>query len=132
MNYLGIDYWTKKSWIAVNFSGIAMPLSIVSTDTLINEIMKLITERKIETIVLWVADHPDWRISEISKKIRVFSGILAKRLPIWVNVILHDERFTSFEAVKSLEMAWVKKFDPNHLDDMAASIILQSYIDSVN
>ncbi|EKE29721.1 MAG: hypothetical protein ACD_2C00111G0002 [uncultured bacterium (gcode 4)] len=132
MNCLGIDYGTKKSWLAVNFSDIAMPHSIVSTDALINEIMKLIPERSIETIVLWVADHPDWRISEISKKIRAFSTILAKRLPVGVSVILHDERFTSFEAAKSMELAWVKKFDPNNLDDVAASIILQSYLDSLN
>jgi putative Holliday junction resolvase len=132
MNLLWIDYWTKKSGIAINFENIAMPLSIISTSELLHDILKLISERKIEKIILWIANHADGRESEITKKIKAFSRVLARKLPDWVEIVFHDERFTSFEAARTMEIAWVKKFDENHLDDVAACIILQSYIDSVN
>jgi RNase H-fold protein (predicted Holliday junction resolvase) len=52
-----------------------------------------------------MANHTDGRESEHSKKIVSFTNVLKTKLPKNINVIFHDERFSSFEAAKSLELA---------------------------
>ena len=132
MNFLAIDYWTKKSWLAANFWTIPMPICIIETAKLINTVKKEIKERKIDSIIIWIAHHVDWSESDQSKKIRAFANVLKKNIPNEIQIIFHDERFSSFEAVKTLELAWEKKFDADRLDDMAASIILESYLNSID
>lgn len=131
MNYLAIDYWTKKSWLAINVWDIAIPLKIVETPLLINEVQKEIKERWINAIVIWIANHVDWRESKHSKKIQSFKNVLNQKIPNEINIIFHDERYSSFEAKKSFELEWVKKFDAKMLDDIAATIILESYLNSI-
>lgn len=109
-----------------------MPLKIVETNLLINTVILEIKERKIDTIIVWIAPHADWRDSAHSVKIRQFVKILKSKIPSTLEIIFHDERFSSFEAAKTLELAWEKNFDPKHLDDVAACIILESYINSIN
>lgn len=132
MHYLAIDYWTRKSWLAINFENVSMPLKIVKTHELINEIKVIISERKIDKLILWMANHVDWRISDHSKKIIAFAKVLKWIIPKDMEIIFHDERFSSFEAAKTLELAWEKKFDPKNLDDIAACIILESYLNTIN
>ena len=132
MNILAIDYWTRKTWIAYNFWNIAMPLKIVDTSKLIEEIKTQIKNRNIERIVIWLAIHVDWNESVQSLKTKQFAKALINQIPKNISVEFHDERFSSFEAAKTLELAWEKHFNPKHLDDMAASIILESYLNTIN
>lgn len=127
MNYLWIDYWTRKIGLAVNIENIAIPVEIIENKNAIVQIWKIVNERKIDKIIIWMANHVDWRESDHSKRIKSFSGILRKE--IWIEVLFHDERFSSFEAKTSFLNIWEKKFDRRKLDDVAASIILQSYLD---
>ena len=117
--------------MAVNFQDISMPLKIIETPLLINEIILQIKERKIEKLIIWIAPHTDWRESAHSVKIRQFAKVLKTKIPDVIEIIFHDERFSSFEAAKTLELAWEKNFDPKQLDDVAACIILQSYMDGI-
>ncbi|EKE26054.1 MAG: hypothetical protein ACD_4C00458G0001 [uncultured bacterium (gcode 4)] len=130
MNYLGIDYWTNKIGLAINVENVALPLWIIKNSNAIEQIRKIIFDRKIDWVIIWMANHVNWKESEHSRRIKSFSGILKKE--IWIEVIFHDERFSSFEAKTSFENYWEKRFDPRKLDDIAACIILQSYLDSKN
>jgi len=130
MNYLCVDYWTKKSWLAINVDSIAMPLKIVETSKLLNELKILISERKIEKIIFWIAINVDWTSSLHAKRTRSFSNIVKKNIPN-IKIIFHDERFSSYEAESSMINIWETKFDPKRLDDIAATIILQSYLDKI-
>lgn len=109
-----------------------MPLKIIETPKLINEIILQIKERRIDTIIVWIAPHTDWRDSVHSVKIRQFVKVLKTKIPGNIEVVFQDERFSSFEAAKTLELAWEKNFDPKNLDDVAACIILESYLNSIN
>lgn len=129
MNYLCIDYWTKKSWLAININNIAIPLKIIETSKLINELKNLIPERKITSIIFWKALNVDWTTSLHAKRTRSFSNIVKNTFPE-VKIIFHDERFSSFEAESSLRNIGETKFDAKKLDDIAATIILQSYLDN--
>ena len=130
MNFLAIDYWTSKSWLAVNVEKIALPLKVVDTKNLIDIVKSIVQERKIDKIVLWLPYHVDWRESHLSRKVKAFKWVLRASLPTNISIIFHDERFSSFEAKSSMEATEAKKIDKWRLDDMAASIILQSYLDS--
>jgi len=128
MNYLAIDYWTRKIWIAINVENIAVPVCILTNKKwILAELKKIITERKIDKIIIWIANHVDWTESLHTKKIKSFTWVLKKEF--WLEVIFHDERFTSFEAKTSMSEIWEKDFDSTKLDDMAACIILQSFLD---
>lgn len=128
MNYLCIDYWTKKSWLAININNIAIPLKIIETSQLLEEVKILVRERKIWIIIFWMAINIDGTTSLHAKRTRSFSNIVKNNIAN-IKIIFHDERFSSFEAKSSLENLWEKKFDPKKLDDIAATIILQSYLD---
>lgn len=130
MNYLCIDYWTKKSWLAINIDSIAIPLKIVETSKLLNELKILISERKIEKIIFWIAINVDWTSSLHAKRTRSFSNIVKKNIPN-IKINFHDERFSSYEAESSMINIWETKFNPKRLDDIAATIILQSYLDKI-
>lgn len=129
MNYLAIDYWIRKTWLAVSFENIAFPLKIVDTSKLIDEVAKIINEREIKIIVIWIARFIDWKESIQSKKTKQFAKILKSKIANNVKIVFEDERYSTYEAINSMENIWVKKYDWKKLDDIAATIILQSYLD---
>ncbi|MDD2487360.1 MAG: Holliday junction resolvase RuvX [Candidatus Gracilibacteria bacterium] len=128
MNYLGIDYGTRKIGLAINVENISVPLKIIENKSAVDQIKQIVNDRKIDQIIIGIADHVNGRESDHSRRIKSFSGILRK--DIGIDVIFHDERFSSFEAKTSMENIGMKKFDSKRLDDVAACIILQSYLDS--
>jgi putative holliday junction resolvase len=126
MNYLSIDYWTKKCWLAINVWNIAIPLKIIATKVILDEIKKIIEEKKIDTIVIWMANYDDWKESVHSKRIKSFSWILKKSILKNIEIVFYDEWYSTFEAKNNLEEVWIKQ---KNVDDIAACIILQNYLD---
>lgn len=127
MNYLWIDYWTKKTGLAINVWNIAFPYKIITNKNIIKQLKEIINEKKINKFIVWMANLASWDESEHSKKIKSFSGVLKKEF--WIEVEFVDERYSSFDARISLETAWEKRYDSKKLDDIAATIILQNYLD---
>lgn len=129
MSIIWLDYWTKKTGIAIAIEGIAIPYNIVWNHDLITEIKKLEKEKYITEIIIWISDYLDWRESVHAKRTKKFAHILKKNIDPGIEIIFIDERYSSFEAAWSMESIWFENFDPKRLDDVAASIILQSYLD---
>lgn len=129
MSYLAIDYWTKKTGLAISIEYIAIPLKVVEAHNLIWEINRIIKERQIEIIVIWLANHADWEESEQSRRTLKFAEILKKHIPNNIEIIFQDERYSSYEALSSLNL--INNQKTKQIDDVAASIILQSYLDSI-
>ena len=124
MSIIAIDFWKKRVWIAVAVEWIAIPHKIIERHLILQEIKKIIKDRNVSTIVLWDPLNMDWSISETSKKVREFSDLLSSLFPN-IKIILLDERLSSFEASFVNDKIWEK-------DDIAASIILSSYLSSSN
>ncbi len=124
MSIIAIDFWKKRVWIAVAVEWIAIPHKIIERHLILQEIKKIIKDRNVSTIVLWDPLNMDWSISETSKKVREFSDSLSSLFPN-IKIILLDERLSSFEASFVNDKIWEK-------DDIAASIILSSYLSSSN
>lgn len=122
MSIIAIDFWKKRVWIAVAVQWIAIPHKIIERHLILPEIKKIIKDRNVSTIVLWDPLNMDWSISETSKKVREFSDSLSSLFPD-IKIILLDERLSSFEASFVNDKIWEK-------DDIAASIILSSYLSS--
>lgn len=122
MSIIAIDFWKKRVWIAVAVQWIAIPHKIIERHLILPEIKKIIKDRNVSTIILWDPLNMDWSISETSKKVREFSDSLSSLFPD-IKIILLDERLSSFEASFVNDKIWEK-------DDIAASIILSSYLSS--
>lgn len=122
MSIIALDFGKKRVWIAVAVQNIAIPHKIVERHLIIDEVKKMIKERNISTIILWDPMNMDWSLSETSKKVREFQNTLSSLFPD-LKIILVDERLSSFEASFVNDKIWEK-------DDIAASLILASYLSS--
>lgn len=129
MNYLAIDYGTKKIGLAHSSQGIAFPGGVIPTSEALSRIAKIIQEKQITDIVIGIPNHITGEESHLTRLVRIFELELKKHFP---NLPIHeyDERLSSAEATLSLEEAGHKKRRHEHIDDMAASIVLQSFLDS--
>lgn len=130
MSTLAIDYGTKKIGLAIAVEGIAFPLSIIATKEVFSHLPKLVKERDIDTIIIGIANHMDGTTSDQATRTREFTKKLQNLLPKDIKYIEWDERLTTFEARSSLGHIGTKSVRDN-IDDVAASIMLQSYLDQL-
>ena len=126
MKYLGIDYGDSKIGLALgdSESGLAMPFKIIKNDglnKLLAELFMIIKTEKIDKIVVGLPINTRGKKSEQTNKTRKFADQLGEEIK--QDVILHDERFSSRQAIK---------MRPGQRDDdLAASIMLQDHLDSI-
>jgi putative holliday junction resolvase len=95
----------------------------------IDTLRRLVEENEVSQIVVGQPFHMDGKESRQSHKIRVFADQIYKQLN--VPIVFWDERLTSFAAEQHLEemgLSWRKRRE--HVDKIAAMIILQNYLDS--
>jgi putative Holliday junction resolvase len=125
MKYLAIDYGTKKVGIATSDDeGVfAFPCMIAPNDkSLIGDIKEIIKAMGIHEIVIGDSIDENGKPNEVMKEVRKFAVILENEL----DLPLHFEK----EFMTSLE---ARRFQGKHIvDDSAAALILQRYLDRVN
>lgn len=129
MPLLGIDYGTKRLGIAAEIAGIAVPVRDVPSHNAVDELRKLVAERGITGFVIGLPNHADGRESRETRLMRKFADVLRREFP-GIPVHEQDERFSSSAAYFSLEEAGIGRKDAGKVDAMAASIILQDFLDS--
>ena len=96
--------------------------------------MKYVGEESVERIVVGYPKQMNNEDSENMKRIVPFVNLLKKRLPS-IPIELYDERFTSVLAHRAMiESGLRKKARQNKalVDEISATIILQSYLESKN
>lgn len=121
--YLGIDYGTRNIGVAIAEIGIAIPHRIYEHEEFFMELPELVRKRKIKTIVVGEAIGYD-AYGKQKKMFQKAIDRIQKTVPSVV-IEIQDEDLTTFEAQESLG----KLDSDEHLDDIAASIILQRFID---
>ena len=90
---------------------------------------RLVEENEVHEIVVGQPLHMDGKESRQSQKVARFADEVRKTLDI--PIVFWDERLTSFAAEQHLEemgLNWRKRRE--HIDKIAAMIILQNYLDS--
>ena len=131
---LAIDYGKKRTGLAVTdeLQIIAGGLTTVETTALLDFILNYVKREKVERIIVGLPKNMNNEYSENMIRIEPFVNRLRKLLPD-VPVEYYDERFTSQLAHRvMLDAGLGKKARQNKalVDEISATIILQSYIES--
>ena len=134
MKYIGLDLGSRTLGIAMsNRSGlIASSFTIIrhneDYDYLIEELKKIIKENKVEEIVLGFPKNMNNTIGPKGELSLQFKEMLEEQTGLKVNLV--DERLSTKEATNLLIFNDTsRKKRKKVIDSMAATIILQSYLD---
>ena len=131
---LGIDYGRKRTGISVTdpLQIVANSLATVPTHTLLDYIKNYVAQEAVEAIVIGQPTQLNGQPSESMRYITPFVKKLQKEMP-QMPVIMYDERFTSTIAHQAMLDGGMKKSDrqdKNRVDAIAATIILNDYLQS--
>lgn len=133
---LAIDYGRKRVGLAVTdpLQIIANSLTTVTTQDLFSFLEKYFAGEPVDTIVV---GYPKQMNNMPSEAVIFVDPFIKKLRKTWPDktVVLMDERFTSKMAVQTMIDGGVKKMDRRNkelIDAISATIILQSYMDSID
>jgi putative Holliday junction resolvase len=134
MRRLGIDLGASRIGIAISdeLGMLAHPVETIPNDSgFLSKLQKMVIEKGITAIVMGIPRNMDGSYGPAAEKAKLFLSQLKTEFP-GVQLIPWDERLTTMEAQRLLHAAGrdVKKSRPV-IDQVAAQVILQSYLDSV-
>ena len=132
---LCIDYGRKRCGIAVTdpLQIIAGGLDTVRTHEIEQWVLNYVAQEQVETIVLGLPKQLNGQDSESMRYIKPFVERLGKKLPKDINIVMHDERFTSAIAQRAMidgGMPKGKRQVKGNVDRIAATIILNDYLEA--
>lgn len=133
---LGIDYGRKRTGVAATdpMGIVASPLAAVPTHQLEKFILDYVANEQVSTIVVGEPRQLDGTPSESMRYIEPFVRRLRRLLPEGITVVMSDERFTSTIAHRAMIDGGMKKSDrrdKNRVDPLAATIILNDYLNAM-
>jgi putative Holliday junction resolvase len=130
--FLGVDYGTKRVGLALSDPlGItASPHSTVPRATVVSEVMNLVKEMDIGTIVVGLPTGLSGDEGMSASEARKLADELGSATG--VDVVLVDERYTSRIAEGALLQAGMKRRERREkVDQVAAALILQEYLEKL-
>jgi putative Holliday junction resolvase len=128
---LGIDYGTKRVGLALSDTlGLtASPLAVVPRSSVVDEVMRLVKEQDVGTIVVGLPTGLGGDEGMSASEARELADELATATG--VDVVLRDERYTTRIAESALLESGMRRRERREsVDKVAAAIILQDYLDS--
>ena len=133
---LAIDYGTRRTGIAVSdpLRLIAGGLETVETKGLEAWLAKYFAREDVSTIVVGKPSRMDGTPSETWRFIEPLAGRLRRAWPD-KEVVFYDERFTSVMAHRTMLESGIGRMarrDKALVDKISATIILQSYMESIS
>ena len=132
---LAIDYGTKRTGLAVTdpLRIIANAMDTVETKQLERYIADYFAKNDVDIIVVGKPSQMNGQPSETMRYIEPLVGRLRHAYPN-KQVVMYDERFTSVMAHRTMLESGIGKMarrDKALVDRISATIILQSYMDSI-
>lgn len=136
---MGLDYGTKTVGVAISD---ALGITAQGLETITRKsnkklrqtlarIEELVKEYQIEKIVLGLPKNMNNTLGERAEETMEFQAMLERRTGL--EVVLWDERLTTMESERILKEGGVRReHRKERIDWMAASLILQSYMDSLS
>jgi putative Holliday junction resolvase len=133
---IAIDYGKKRTGIAVSdpLQMIAGGLATVAAHEIIPFLKKYTEENEVELILLGEPRQMNYLYSENMDRVRQFHNLLHKSIPD-IEIRYVDERFTSVLAHRAMLEGGLKRQkrrDKALVDEISATIILQSWLESRN
>ena len=133
---LAIDYGAKRTGLAVTdpLQIIANPLDVVSTHQLEDYLKNYFSTENIERVVIGMPKNTNGLDTNATVLVQAFVNRF-KKVFTDIQLTLHDERFTSKLAFDSMITGGLKKKTRRNkgiVDKVSATIILQSYLESIS
>ena len=138
MRIMGLDYGSKTVGVAVSDTLLitAQSLEIIRRESenklrkTLARIEQLISEYEVSKLVLGLPKNMNNSEGIRVEKTKEFKEMLERRTGL--EVILWDERLTTVAADRAMMEAGIRREDrKNYVDKIAATFILQGYLDSV-
>lgn len=131
---LALDYGRKRTGVAVTdtLQIIAGGLATVETGKLIEFLKEYFSREDVTRVIIGLPKTVRGEESESMNYIRPFMGIFRKTFPD-IPIEFYDERFTSVMAHQTMLDSGIskkKRQDKALVDQISATIILQSYLES--
>lgn len=133
---LAIDYGSARTGIAVTDPLRIIPgaLTTLPAKQVIPFLKEYCSKEQVDIIVVGKAMHTNkFEESDSMKKIHPFVAALRKEFPN-IEVVLHDERYTSVMAKQVIHESGLgksKRKEKSLVDRVSATIILESYLFSM-
>lgn len=135
MRILALDHGTKRIGVAVSdeLKVIAQPLEFVLAepfDQFIERLQQLVQDNEVELILVGMPRNMDGSWGAATLKVEEFVESLKSAVSVPIKT--WDERLTSAQANRALIEGGVRRDKRKQkVDKMAAAILLQSYLDSL-
>lgn len=132
MRVLAVDPGEKRIGLAISdpTGMISRPYSVIrheSREKDSEKILKIAQNESVEMIVVGWALNSEGEVGPQARKSKRFADVLRER--IGLPVLMWDESGTTREAIQSrIDLGISRKKRRGHLDDLAASILLQDFL----
>lgn len=136
MRVLGIDFGEVRIGIAISDPAgkLAVPLTTLnrgSDQDAIARIEAIVSRESVEHLVIGEPRNMDGSVGDAASRVRSFRRKLQAQIPLPCDLV--DETLTSVEAAERLREAGVDpRRSPERIDQLAAQIILEQYLDSIS
>ncbi|GAB4162708.1 MAG: Holliday junction resolvase RuvX [Planctomycetota bacterium] len=133
--FLGVDYGDKRTGLAISdpTGTIARPLELLTgltDEKTALRIAELVREYEVTTVVIGLPRNMDGSEGFRAERTRKFAETVEAALQ-GVPVEFFDERLTTMQAQRSLRLMDAgRKEKKGKIDTMAASLLLQSFLDN--
>ena len=133
MRILALDYGTKRVGVAISdeLGMIATPVGYLDAqprERLLKRITEMVVERGVGLVLVGMPRNMDGSYGPVAEQVREFVKALEERLSVPVKT--WDERLTTAQAERLLLEADVSRAKrKKKVDQIAAAILLQSYLD---
>lgn len=134
MSVMALDIGDKRIGVAVGEStiGLALPLTTISRTSQaqdIEAVLSIVTEKHITTIVIGIPFSLSGQIGSQAKKVTYFAKLLGNHTLVPIKTV--DERYSTVQAKKLITESGGKTTrDKSRIDAAAATVFLQSYMDT--
>ncbi|MEQ9402691.1 MAG: Holliday junction resolvase RuvX [Cyclobacteriaceae bacterium] len=133
---LSIDYGAKRCGLAVTdpLGIIATPLNFVSSHEIESFLAEYFKKEEVSRVIIGMPRQLNGGATNATPLVQAFINRFRKVFP-GMELILHDERFTSKMALDAMIIGGTKKKDrreKGNIDKISATIILQSYLESIS
>ncbi len=135
MRILALDHGTKRIGVAVSdeMKVIAQPLEFIPAEPFADflaRLKELVREKEVESILVGMPRNMDGSYGPAAQKVQEFVAALKEAVAVPIKT--WDERLTSTQANRFLIQANVRRDQrKKKVDQTAAAILLQSYLDSL-
>ncbi|MGA0333697.1 MAG: Holliday junction resolvase RuvX [Kiritimatiellia bacterium] len=132
---LGVDYGRARIGLAVSdpLRMVATPLETVdgnSEKNALRRIREIIDEKNVRSVVVGLPLHMNGDFGELAQAATDFGEKLKSQVP-GLEMVMWDERMSSVEAERAMNLSHTKAARKKELrDQLAAQIILQSWLDA--